>query len=183
MRVLPRLLALACLVAGAASAHPHPPDEAGPGPQGRLGIQLQPMTPELRAFLRAPEDRGVLVVRVNKDSAAEKAGLQVGDVIVGIGGAPVREPRELVEPVMRAGENAEVELEVVRSGKTRELRAALSGKPFEHFSSEEPFHWFQRGLQQLGPELEKRLEELERRIDELERQLEDRLSAKPERST
>ena len=40
------------LLASAAIAHP---DE----PRGRLGIQLQPMTPELRTFLKAPEDRGM----------------------------------------------------------------------------------------------------------------------------
>src|SRR4051812_4523747 len=56
---------------------------------GRLGIQIMSLTPELREHFGATHDRGVLVSHVDPDSAAARAGIQVGDVIVDVGGTPV----------------------------------------------------------------------------------------------
>ena len=54
-------------------------EAAGRG-QGRLGVHVQPMTPALRAYFDAPEDRGVLVARVEPGSPAGDAGVEAGDV-------------------------------------------------------------------------------------------------------
>ncbi len=167
------------VLAAAASAHPSVFGELVP-PHGRLGVQLQSMTPELREFMDAPEDRGVLVVRVREGSAAEKAGLRVGDVIVAIGGEPIHDTSDVVQEVVSAEENAQVEIEISREGKAQTVTAVLAGKPGEPRA---PFSWFQRGMPPFGPELEKRLEELERRLEELERKLEGAPPAKPERTT
>jgi serine protease Do len=43
------------------------------------------LTNELRVHFGAPSDRGVLVARVEQGSAAAKAGVKVGDVIVAVG--------------------------------------------------------------------------------------------------
>ena len=83
------LLALGGLVVAASVAG------ADPGPP-RLGIQVQEMTPELRAWFQAPQTAGVLVTRVEPDSPAQEAGVQVGDVIVEAGGEALETPRDLV---------------------------------------------------------------------------------------
>ncbi len=51
--------------------------------RGRIGIQVNPMTPELRKHFGAPEDRGVLVVKVEEGRPAALAGVKVGDIKTG----------------------------------------------------------------------------------------------------
>ncbi len=184
-----RLAAISTLsfaLALAAAAEPAPPPTTAPDPppalgwhhpsferfipgHGRLGVQLQDMTPELREFLRAPEDRGVLIVRVDEKSAAEKAGLRVGDVLVAIDGKPVRETFEVVHAVMTADVGAKLALAVVREGKPHTLDAALAGEPP---LAAAPMRWMEQRMPELREELERRLQDLEARMKELEQRLE-----------
>jgi S1-C subfamily serine protease len=181
-------LASLVLAASAASAHPQP-GEAGPevhrapGPgwhhpmfdqfvpnPGRLGVQLQDMTPELREFLHAPKERGVLVVRVNEGSAAEKAGLRVGDVIVSVGGEAVTETFEVVHAVVRAEKDTKLALEVTREGKSRTLEATIAGEPP---MAAAPMRFFEERVPEMRESLELRMRELEERMRELEQRLKD----------
>jgi serine protease Do len=171
-------LAIALLASASAAADPHHRGRDGEPffferflpTQGRLGVQLQDMTPELREFMRAPEDRGVLVVRVNEDSAAAKAGVRVGDVIVSAGGEPVRATHDVIRRVMSAEKDAELALEVVRDGKPAKLAAALTGEPLV---PPRAMSWMERDLPELRERLEQRMGELERRLEELEQRLRD----------
>jgi membrane-associated protease RseP (regulator of RpoE activity) len=191
------LLSLALVAAAAASAHPHP-GEATPGAQppshavpshhferyiphpSRLGVQLQDMTPELREFMRAPKEHGVLVVRVNPDSPAEKAGLRVGDVIVSAGGESIDATHDVVHRVLRAEKDAKLALEVVRDGKTRTLEAALEGEPV--FAAD-PMRWVEERMPELRESFEQRMRELEARMKELEELLKEALPAGDELDT
>jgi len=84
---------------------------------GFLGVELMPLTPELRAHFGVPEDRGVMVARVVEDSPAARSGLQVGDVIAGVEGKVVESPWDVTVAVRgkEAGETAR--LEVWRDGR------------------------------------------------------------------
>src|SRR6185295_4313691 len=62
---------------------------------GRLGVQLQSMTPQLAEYFGLSKRSGALVVFVYADSAAAKAGLKAGDVILSAGGQTVETPMEL----------------------------------------------------------------------------------------
>jgi C-terminal processing protease CtpA/Prc len=179
-------LALAWLAAASAFAHPHPDAPAAPGESGaregrrfhhferflphqsRLGVQLQEMTPELREFLRAPKERGVLVVRVNPDSPAAKAGLRVGDVIVSVAGESITAPHDLVHEVLRAEKDAKLALELVRDGKTRSLEATLEGEPA---LAADPMRWVEERAPEFREKLEQRMRELEERLEQLEQRL------------
>ena len=52
----------------------------------RVGISIEPLTPQLGDFFGAPNGQGVLVRSVEKGSPADQAGLKAGDVIVKVGG-------------------------------------------------------------------------------------------------
>lgn len=84
---------------------------------GFLGVELMPLTSELRAHFGVPADRGVMVARVVEDSPAARAGLEVGDVIAGVEGKGVESPWDLTMAVRgkQAGETAR--LEVWRGGR------------------------------------------------------------------
>lgn len=88
----------------------------------RLGIEAESLTPQLADFFGVK--KGVLVRSVNKDSAAEKAGIKAGDVIVKVDGEEVDSPGDIgsrlrqIEgskgvPVVVMRNRSEVSLQVV----------------------------------------------------------------------
>ena len=91
-------------------------------PRGRLGVQLNELTPELAEYFGATNG-GVLVSRVTKDSPAEKAGLKAGDVITSIDGDRVQDTDDLVDELReKAGE---VTLGIVRDKKESSVKATI----------------------------------------------------------
>ena len=63
-----------------------PSDQASPQ-QGKIGVALAPLVPELRDRLGLPEDaQGAVIAEVQQGSPAAQAGLQPGDLVVGVGG-------------------------------------------------------------------------------------------------
>ncbi len=90
----------------------------------KLGVELIDTTPELREHLGCRKDAGVLVGKVLEGSAAEKAGVKVGDLLVSIGGETVDTPGAVIRAVGRnAGKT--VPIEVVRDGRVQSLTATL----------------------------------------------------------
>jgi Do/DeqQ family serine protease len=71
---------------------------------GRLGIRVQPITPELASELQLQSGaQGVVVAEVDPAGPAADAGLQRGDVIVQVNRQPVRTGAGLNEAVGRSG--------------------------------------------------------------------------------
>jgi membrane-associated protease RseP (regulator of RpoE activity) len=79
--------------------------------RGYLGVEVMPLTKELRAHFGAPEDAGVLVARVREDSPAAAAGIQVGDVLTAVDGKPLSGPPSLAHAVRekKTGESVQVD--------------------------------------------------------------------------
>jgi serine protease Do len=89
--------------------------ETGHVTRGYLGINIQPLTPELAKEFNLPdESSGVLVGGVTPNSAAAKAGVQDGDVIVALNGKKVTDPRNLQLLVAQTPPGTPVKLEVLR---------------------------------------------------------------------
>jgi membrane-associated protease RseP (regulator of RpoE activity) len=167
------LAGLVLLVGLAAAAHAGPEGPGGPPPEarGRIGIQVQSMTPELREHLKAPAEAGVLVVRVEEGSPAAGAGVQVGDVVTSAGGDAVDTPHDLIARVAGVPEGEKLPLELVRDGRAVKLEVAPAGGPLSGHESLERFlpGGFHAGMEGL----ERRIEELERRVRELEQRAQD----------
>jgi serine protease Do len=104
--------------------------ETGKVVRGFLGVSIQDLTAENAPFFGLKQDtKGVLVPEVNKDSAAEKAGLKPGDVIIELNGKPVETAKELQSRVAALKPDTDVELTVLRDGKRETLTAKLSERP------------------------------------------------------
>lgn len=128
--------------------------------RGRIGVKVQPMTPELREFFKVPADQGVLVSEVLPDRPAAVAGLEVGDVIVSGGGKPIRQPFDLVKSVARVPAGEKLRLEVFRDGEKRKLDIAPEGDPVRWMDPEHWREWFDRGLHEGSEQLRDRLRQL-----------------------
>jgi serine protease Do len=69
----------------------------------RLGLALSPLTPEARErFGLAQGKEGVVVVRVERDSPAAKAGIRAGSLISMVGQRPVSAPEDVAREVAAA---------------------------------------------------------------------------------
>ena len=80
----------------------------------RLGVQVQPMTPDLAQQLGMAEgSRGLAVTGVEPGSPAERAGVREGDVIVAVNGRAVKDAGEL-RSALSAGKEASTVLRVRR---------------------------------------------------------------------
>ena len=95
------------------------------GARGRLGVQLQELTPEIAPFFDAPGDKGVLIWKVMDDSPAAKAGLKAGDVIVEVEGTKVDDTDDLHDALSDSDSGDKVAVTVLRHGKSQTLTATL----------------------------------------------------------
>jgi membrane-associated protease RseP (regulator of RpoE activity) len=172
-----RILMLALMggfAAGSAVAQPADPG-APPWLRGRIGVVVQPLTPELREHFGAAEDRGVLVARVEAGRPGERAGLRVGDLLLEANNEPLASPGDLLRIVASVAEGAILELRVLRDGEERTVKVEPEGgtTPFLRPDAWEGWsRWLDRGLRQGSRELRERIEQLERRLEELEQRLE-----------
>ena len=104
--------------------------ESGTVIRGFLGVIIQDLTPELAGSFNLEADtKGVLIPEVTADSAAEKAGLRPGDVIVEFDGRPVETARALQNCVAMLKPGTEVKMVVLRDGRRKKLTAELGERP------------------------------------------------------
>jgi membrane-associated protease RseP (regulator of RpoE activity) len=92
-----------------------------------LGVTLRDVTVEKARELKLPGEYGALVASVEEDSAAAKAGLQKGDVIVEFAGERVRSAAQLRRLIHETPAGRTVNLQVIRDGQSRTLSAKLQG--------------------------------------------------------
>lgn len=95
--------------------------------RGQLGVQIQDLTTAMEAALQTGAGRGALVTSVVPGSAAERAGLEVSDVIVAVDADSVESGRDLRNIVGLLRLNQEVTLQVYRDGKKQSLNAVIGG--------------------------------------------------------
>lgn len=91
----------------------------------RLGMQIVPITPELRAHYGSKDQRGVLVGHVDPGSPAALAGLAVGDLLVDIGGMKVDNAADVFTAIANAGSARTVPVSIVRDGKAKVVNVSL----------------------------------------------------------
>ena len=93
-----------------------------------LGVGLSPLTPELRTHFGVPEDLGVMVSKVEADSPAARAGIEVGDIIARVGGDDIGSASALARNIGHREEGENVDLEVWRDGKVETVQATLAAR-------------------------------------------------------
>jgi len=103
--------------------------QTGKVTRGRLGVQIQALTPELAKSFKLEDTRGVLVASVEPGSPAAKAGLQSGDIILSFDGKPVQNANELPRIVAASKPGTPVTLEISRNGARRQVKATLAEFP------------------------------------------------------
>src|SRR5262249_27630220 len=103
--------------------------------RGFLGVMIQDVTPALAKEFNLKETTGALVGDVTAKSPADKAGIEIGDVIVEFNGKKVTDSRHLKLEVARVQPGETVPLKVLRDGTTKTLEVTVKDVPgTEHLS-------------------------------------------------
>ena len=92
-----------------------------------LGVQTQSLDAEISAMFKV--NQGALIVDVQSDTPAEKAGLKSGDIITKIDTTTIRDPRHLQLTVTRLIPGTEAKVEYLRDGKPASVKVKLTALP------------------------------------------------------
>jgi Do/DeqQ family serine protease len=112
--------------------------------RGVLGVKIYPVTPDVAKEFGLAEASGALVAGVVPGSAAEKAGVKTGDIVVSINGTPMKTAAELRNAIgmMRIGD--QVEIGLLRDGKPLKVTALVAENTESESASAADIH---RGLE------------------------------------
>jgi serine protease Do/serine protease DegQ len=94
--------------------------------RGVLGVSIYDVTPDVAKEFGLADASGALVSAVTQGSAAERAGVKTGDIIVSINGSAMKNARELRNAIgmLRIGD--QVEIGLLRDGKTHQVTALVA---------------------------------------------------------
>ena len=105
--------------------------EDGEADHAYLGVEPVPVTDELARSFDLGVEEGALIQRVSEGAPADRAGMQPGDVIVELGGDPVRTVEDLYSAIRRRDPGDAVEVTVVRGDERETLDVTLAQLPEE----------------------------------------------------
>ena len=109
--------------------------EHGEVKRGRLGFTAQDLTQDLAQAFDIDQKNGVVVASVEADSAAAKAGMKTGDVIVAINDEPVKDSADVRNTIGLLRVGTEIKLDIVRNGKAMQLSALITERRTKTISS------------------------------------------------
>ncbi len=127
--------------------------------RGWLGISIQEVTPQLAQEFGLKESKGALISDVLEDSPAESAGLKRGDIVVELNGQPIETASQLRNHVAQLGVGTRARVQVIRSGKEKNIEIKIEAQPKEIAQAGEEGENALAGVQvrALTPELARQL--------------------------
>ena len=97
--------------------------------RGYLGITMQDIGADLAQQFNLPDQNGVLVDDVLPGTPAARAGIQSGDVIIGLNDKPVADGRTLQLAVSEADPGSKVNVKLIREGAAKNVSVTLAELP------------------------------------------------------
>ena len=97
--------------------------------RGWIGVQIQPVTPDIADSLGLKKAEGALVAEPQANGPAAKAGIESGDVITKVNGETVKDARELARTIGGFAPGAAVKLDVLHKGQDKVINLTLGQLP------------------------------------------------------
>jgi S1-C subfamily serine protease len=100
-------------------------------PQGYLGVGLQPvrLPDALRQSLQRQEKTAAIVLEVEPESPAHKAGIVIGDILIALAGHPVARLEDVHSQLHGEAIGKPLALKFVRGGTSQEVNIVVSERP------------------------------------------------------
>jgi len=108
-----------------------------------LGVGMQPVAlpAELRSNLNLVNESALVILSVEAESPAGRAGITLGDVLVALEGAPVADTDDVQMVLSRGQIGQKMRASILRGGEQREITLTLAERPGEKVSDDnEPRH-------------------------------------------
>ncbi len=105
--------------------------------RGRIGVQIEQVSKEVAESIGLGKPQGAMVRAVESGSAAEKAGVEAGDIIVKFEGKTIEKSADLPRMVGRTKPGTRSSLTVFRRGATKELSVTVGEFEVENVASKE----------------------------------------------
>jgi serine protease Do len=140
--------------------------EHGRVARGWLGVEIQPMTPEIASAIGSKDEKGALVATVVPGSPAAKAGFEQGDIVTALNGKTVEDSRDLTRRVANIAAGESASFQVDRQGKAMDIKVQIGARPDDKVASATPATPLQApasanamglGLAALTPEVRRNL--------------------------
>jgi serine protease Do len=103
--------------------------EHGSVTRGWIGVQIQPVTPDIADSLGLKKAEGALVAEPQANSPAQKAGIEAGDVITSVDGKEIKDARDLAKKIGALAPKSSVKLTVLHKGAEKTLTLTLGELP------------------------------------------------------
>src|SRR5579864_5821221 len=97
--------------------------------RGWIGVQIQPITPDIADSLGLKKAEGALVAEPQANGPAAKAGIESGDVITRVNGETVKDARELARTIGSLAPGSAVKLNVLHKGEDKVINLTLGQLP------------------------------------------------------
>jgi S1-C subfamily serine protease len=94
-----------------------------------MGMQAVPVQESLKARLNLKASEGLLVVHLEPQGPAEKAGLLIGDMLIELNGNPVSDTEEVQAALRTLKVGSEVEAGLIRAGALQKVKISLEARP------------------------------------------------------
>ena len=93
-----------------------------------IGVNYQPISPDLAAQNDLPVDYGAYVLAVVPGGPAELSGIREGDIILGIGGQRIQSQTTFTEVLFDQSPGETVTVTVLRGNQERQFEVTLAGR-------------------------------------------------------
>jgi serine protease Do len=103
--------------------------ENGQVSRGYIGVQIQPITPEIAESMGLSRRDGALVADTQANTPAAKAGLRAGDIITSVNGQRIQTARDLSRQIAGLGPQREARIGFLREGREQVVAVTLEALP------------------------------------------------------
>jgi serine protease Do len=93
--------------------------------RGQLGVGVKPVDDDVVKALKLGSSKGAIIISVSPNSAASKAGLQAGDVILAFNGHPIEQGSDLPPMVAMTKPGTTVPVEIFRNGENKTINVTV----------------------------------------------------------
>lgn len=97
--------------------------------RGFIGVEPQDVNTDIAETFKLPAPEGSIIAGIQRGGPAEKAGMRVGDVVVAVNTAKVRNSSELLSNVAALTPGQRATFTVIRDGKSAELKVTVTERP------------------------------------------------------
>src|SRR5690606_18881032 len=97
--------------------------------RGYIGVEPQDLTPELAEAFRLPRREGAIIAGVIRGGPADRAGVRIGDILIGIEGRPVSDTASMLNQIAQLAPGSTTRFQFLRDAKQVEISIRIGKRP------------------------------------------------------